>query len=353
MKALLLSGYAAVSHRHWARGLLREFSDVDWTLLELPARHFQWRVRGNPLIWLSEQAELLADDYDLVLATSMVDLATLIGLFPSLARAHKVVYFHENQFAFPRSPNQQLRPEPLMVNLYAVLAADRVAFNSAYNRDSFVAGVSDFLSRMPDKLALAPRLEQLGADSLILPVPLDDLPTTAGTARSRHGARIVWNHRWEYDKNPETFFAALATLSERGIDFEVAVMGQQFRQRPPVFDEARGWLGERVVCWGEQPGEAYRAMLDSASIVVSTTHHEFQGLAVMEAVQRGCLPLVPDRLCFPEFYPDACRYAGSQAALEARLAQWLTEPTSRPVLPDVLAWQWPTWREGYREMLGA
>ncbi|MDW5377989.1 DUF3524 domain-containing protein [Halomonas sp. HP20-15] len=353
MKALLLSGYAAVSHRHWTRGLLREFPDIDWTLLELPPRHFQWRVRGNPLIWLSERANLLAEPYDLVLATSMVDLATLIGLFPTLARAHKVVYFHENQFAFPRSPNQPLRPEPLMVNLYAALAADRVAFNSAYNRDSFVAGVSDFLSRMPDKPAIGPRLDRLAAQAQVLPVPLDEPPlSSARAAASRHARRIVWNHRWEYDKNPETFFAALATLSERGIDFEVAVMGQQFRQRPPVFDEAREWLGERVVCWGEQPVEAYRAMLDSASIVVSTTHHEFQGLAIMEAVQRGCLPLVPDRLCFPQFYPEACRYAGSQVALEARLAQWLSEPASRPALPDARVWQWPAWRDAYRRLLG-
>ena len=42
--------------------------------------------------------------------------------------------------------------------------------------------------------------------------------------------------------------------------------------------------------------------------MLSTTLHEFQGLAVLEAVASGCIPLVPDRLAYPEFIPDDCRY---------------------------------------------
>ena len=33
---------------------------------------------------------------------------------------------------------------------------------------------------------------------------------------------ILWNHRWEYDKNPETFFKVLFNLHKKGIDFRVA-----------------------------------------------------------------------------------------------------------------------------------
>lgn len=348
MKALLLSAYAAVSHRQWASGLQAQFPEIDWHVLELPPRHFQWRVRGNPLTWLVEADDMLDQSYDLVLATSMVDLATLIGLCPSLARARKVVYFHENQFAFPLAEGQTLRPEPLMVNLYSALAADVAVFNSAYNRDSLLEGARHFLARMPERLAVESRLTEIAEKSTILPVPLPERAPVS----PRQGNRLVWNHRWEYDKNPETFFAALERLAERGIDFEVAVMGQQFRRCPPIFDAAHERLGERVVCWGEQPGAAYREMLEASDIVVSTTHHEFQGLAIMEAATHGCLPLVPDRLCFPEYYPAACRYAGDRAALEARLAEWLIRPERRPALPDARAWQWPAWRDGYRDVLG-
>ncbi|OLO10616.1 glycosyl transferase family 1 [Chromohalobacter japonicus] len=347
MKALLLSAYAAMSHRHWADGLQQQFPEIDWRRLELPPRHFPWRIRGNPLTWLGQESNCLHEDYDLVVATSMVDLATLVGLCPSLARARKVVYFHENQFAYPLPKGQRIRAEPLMVNLYAALAADVVVFNSAYNRDSLLRGARDFLKRMPERLPLDSVLSRVADKAVVLPVPLsEEAPKPA-----RSGRRILWNHRWEYDKNPEAFFAALQALAGRGIDFEVAVMGQQFRDQPPVFEVARAWLGERVVCWGEQPSDVYRDMLDSADIVVSTTDHEFQGLSVMEAVTQGCIPLVPDRLCFPEYYASAYRYAGDQTTLEATLAQWLTDPASRPTLPDARAWQWPAWREAYREVL--
>ncbi len=30
---------------------------------------------------------------------------------------------------------------------------------------------------------------------------------------------ILWNHRWEYDKNPELFFSVLEKLKNSGIDF--------------------------------------------------------------------------------------------------------------------------------------
>ena len=70
--------------------------------------------RGNPLSWaVSERAEL-ERDYDLVVATSMVDLATLKGLVPSLANTPSVVYFHENQFAYPLSAEQHNSIEPQM-----------------------------------------------------------------------------------------------------------------------------------------------------------------------------------------------------------------------------------------------
>ncbi|HAC26289.1 MAG TPA: DUF3524 domain-containing protein, partial [Marinobacter hydrocarbonoclasticus] len=44
---------------------------------------FQWRIRGNPVSWLHQPG--LDESWDLVIATSMVDLATLRGLHPRIA----------------------------------------------------------------------------------------------------------------------------------------------------------------------------------------------------------------------------------------------------------------------------
>jgi hypothetical protein len=88
-EAWLLSAYRAGSHAAWADWLLASQGQWRWQRLERPGRFFAWRIRGNPLSWLDQ---LPASVPDLIVATSMVDLATLKGLFPRLARA-PVIYF--------------------------------------------------------------------------------------------------------------------------------------------------------------------------------------------------------------------------------------------------------------------
>ena len=47
--------------------------------------------------------------------------------------------------------------------------------------------------------------------------------------------------------------------------------------------------------WGTVTGrQNYYRLLERADVVLSTALHEFQGVAVMEAVARGCQPLVPE-----------------------------------------------------------
>ena len=77
----LLSAYKADSHGAWADWLVSTFPEIRWFRLELPGRFFQWRIRGNPLSWLDS---LPAEIPDLILATSMVDVATIRGLHPRL-----------------------------------------------------------------------------------------------------------------------------------------------------------------------------------------------------------------------------------------------------------------------------
>ena len=86
------------------------FPAFSWRSLTLPPRHFAWRVRGNPLYWGLEERTVLESDYDALVATSMVDLCTLRGLVPALTRLPTLLYFHENQFAYPRGRG---RHEPL------------------------------------------------------------------------------------------------------------------------------------------------------------------------------------------------------------------------------------------------
>ena len=307
MRILLLSAYDAHSHRRWRQGLVAAFPDWQWTVLTLPPRNFLWRVRGNSLSWAFAQRETLEQPYDLLIATSMTDLSTLKGLVPALAHVPSIVYCHENQFAYP-DRRGKLRNEPVFVGLYATLAADRVIFNSDYNRQTFLDGTLTLLNKMPD--AVPPGvIEHIAGKSCVIPVPLEQHWFTDISRPDAGPLTIVWNHRWEYDKAPERMFAALLKLQEDGVDFRVHVVGQQFREQPPVFAEMRPLLESHIGEWGMvESGADYQKLLQESHVVLSTTLHEFQGLAVLEAVASGCIPLVPDRLVYPEFIPDEYRY---------------------------------------------
>ena len=116
-------------------------------------------------------------------------------------------------------------------------------------------------------------------------------------ARSDQPPLILWNHRWEYDKNPEEFFRALFALQEQGIEFELAVLGESYKKHPPIFSEAKTRLAEQIVHWGYAESFAeYAKWLWRADILPVTSIHDFFGISVVEAIYCGCTPLLPKRL---------------------------------------------------------
>lgn len=344
----LLSAYRADSHAAWSDWLLATQTDFEWRLLELPGRHFAWRIRGNPLSWLNALPD---ETPDLVVASSMVDLATLKGLNPRLSHVPTLYYFHENQFAYPAGKNQLRSLEPKMVQLYAALAADRLVFNSAFNRDSFLAGVDGLLKAMPDAVPEGV-VERLSRQSTICPVAIEPV---RGAGQRRHDPKIIlWNHRWEHDKQPSLFTDAMLALADSGVPFRLALLGRRPGQGPEALVRLREALPDRIAVDGMLPRASYRDWLAHASIAVSTSAHEFQGLSMLEAASAGARPLVPDALCYPELYPAPYRYsAGCLDALVARLTAWITEELPAPV--DVSPWYSqrliPGWNALLRELL--
>jgi len=360
MRVLLLSAYDAHSHRRWREGLVAAFPEWEWTVLTLPPRNFAWRIRGNSLSWAFGERALLEQPRDLLVATSMTDLATLRGLVPALARLPTLVYCHENQFAYPEGRQQPGRVESMMVNLYTLLAADRVVFNSAWNRGSCLDGIRKLLKKLPDAVPTGV-VAHIAEKSRVLPVPLEAgwFATERTAASGAEPLTLVWNHRWEYDKAPERLLAALLQLQQAGMDFRVHVLGQQFREQPAAFADMRSRLAGHISSWGMVAAvEDYRRILQSSHVVLSTALHEFQGLAVLEAVASGCVPLVPDRLAYADFFTAPYRYPShvdeperEGASIASRIWQWCE--AGLPPVPDLSGLSWVQQKSAYAAELGA
>ena len=316
----IMSAYRSESHASWARWLEREAMEcnLNFRLFELPGRYFRWRIRGNPLSWLAEVQDALTTEVpDHILATSMVDISTLKGLHPSLAHVPVTLYFHENQFAYPVGEGQHSSIDPQMVQLYGALSANECWFNSSYNRDSFLQGMDALLRKMPDHVP-DNIVERIADKCRIVPVPVDPLERRQG-ASSR--PLILWNHRWEYDKRPDRFLELLDRLESDGVEFELALLGPRAQKVPKALLDIRSRHASRIIADGMVPRAEYEALLRSARVVISTADHEFQGLAMIEAVSAGASPVVPDALCYREQYPEQHRYPSGDMSAAAALVK--------------------------------
>ena len=345
MKILLLSAYNSHSHNYWSHLLMDKLSGYDWTFLSLPPRKFYWRIRGNGISWYGNNRDVFMRDYDVILATSMVDLASIVGLFPHLGKVHKVIYFHENQFDYPLSAQAtQPSTDLMMVNLYSALCADRVVFNSEYNRNSFFSGATKLLKGIDDFSPISV-LDDIRIKSTLLAVPIanreDRIEETIPSS-------IIWNHRWEYDKNPEDFYKALKILKNKGVDFKLIMMGLQFRNSPDIFNNIKETFKEQILCWGQQEEKDYIKWLKKGQVIVSTAIHEFQGLAIMAGVQMGAIPIVPSRLSYPQWFSKEYLYGSTPEELADRIERCFK--ASLPV-PDISSVTWESLKDGYIKML--
>ena len=342
----LLSAYRSDSHAYWVDGLLRNHPEFDWRVFELPGRHFAWRIRSNPLSWLDEiHAALRRHVPNLILASSMVDLATLKGLHPHLADVTSLYYFHENQLAYPIMPGQVESIEPAMVQIYGALAADQLLFNSRYNQTSFLNGIDCLARRLPDGVPdrLATRLEK---NCRVLPVAVEPLKAES----NRNPNLILWNHRWEHDKQPDVFAEAMIELASTDRRVELALLGPRPKRPHPALRRLVDTLGDQIVVNDFLERSDYETWLGRVGVVVSTAIHEFQGISLLEAVSAGAWPVVPDALCYAEQYPDACRYQPqSRPDLIAALRLALNRPDR--ALPDISPWLASTMQPKWADLL--
>ena len=307
MRIWILEPYYTGSHRTWADGY-RRHSRHEIELHTLDGHFWKWRMHGAAITF-ARQLSRRQERPDLLLATDMLNLPYFLALTRrSLAGIPVVLYLHENQLTYPFPPGEKRDLHYGFINYASALAADRVLFNSHHHFEEFFDELPRLLKHFPDHNNLG-TVEEIREKSAVLPVGcdlsrfdgyrLDDEDLCSSVPL------ILWNHRWEYDKDPETFFGALYRLADEGYSFRLAIAGESFRRVPREFEEAKERLGDRMVHCGYAEGvEAYARLLWRSHVVISTAIHEFFGIAVVEAIYCGCYPLLPNRLTYPEILPQ-------------------------------------------------
>ena len=314
MKILIIEPYFTGSHADWVRGY-KKFSRHDVQILSLSGQFWKWRMHGGA-VTLAQK--FLQSDFlpNFVLATDMLDLTTFLAL--TREKTHSIptaIYFHENQICYPWSPDdrdvRQNRDRHYgFINYASALAADAIFFNSQFHQTAFFEELPRMLKHLPDHRGLE-NVEKLKNKSQVLHLGLDLARFDKFRVNEKPDKPLIlWNHRWEYDKNPTDFFNALYVLHSEGLEFEVVVLGENFSQNPIEFDIARDKLGYKIIQFGyAETFEDYARWLWRSDIIPVTSRQDFFGASTVEAIYCGCFPILPNRLSFPEIfsiqqYPD-------------------------------------------------
>ena len=323
LRIAALEPYAARSHAQFLDGLARH-SAHELVALTLPPRCWNWRMRTASLHY----ARVLEDSgpWDLLFASDYLNLAELQALLPE--RLPAIVYFHENQATYPLRDGQRRDVHHILTHLHSGLAAGAVLFNSEFHRRELERALAELASVVPD-IDLTPDVRAFAARSSVLPLGTD-LP--AGEPRGAPGDGgppiVLWNHRWEYDKDPDAMVDALVSLRERDTPFRLRLLGERFREVPPAFERLERELTGHLISAEFAPTrDAYIAAVCNCQVVLSTSRHEFFGLGTLEALRLGLWPVLPDDLAYPELLGDGdpepflyARDAGPVPHLERALA---------------------------------
>lgn len=331
MKIALLEPYNTDSHQKWTKGLLEHGLD-EIMVFQLPGSHWKWRMHGAA-ITLYKRLSASGFVPDIVLTSDMLDLALLRSLFHRDGKdAIFIHYFHENQLTYPwhdNDPDIRLKRDRhySFINYSSALVADHVVFNSNYHKDAFNSTIESFLNAFPDHQNTETAENISSKSSVICPGIDFNVLDAFREETANNTPLLLWNHRWEYDKNPNDFFQALEIISAEGISFQLAVCGRDFPDSPKIFSQAKEKLKSHIVHWGFcSTEEEYIRLLWKADILPVTSMQDFFGYSVVEAMYCGAYPLLPERLVFPEHVEDKKHFYNHQDEFLQKLRNVLKEP---------------------------
>lgn len=308
LKILALEPYYGGSHKAfldtWIAG-----SRHDWNLLTLPPTKWKWRMMHSAVTFaesLKSPNQQMTKSPDIIFATDMLDLAKFKGLISAkFANIPTVAYFHENQLTYPTEYTKERDRHFALSNITTALAADQVWFNSAFHRDEFIDAVAKFAKKAPDQKTDF-MAKQIKNKAKVVPQGIKEFPVRK-KPRKKGPVRVLWAHRWEFDKAPETFFKAVKILKRRrDCDFRISVLGGRINHTGnEIFRKAEKEFSDVIDHWGYvESYNQYCKILQKIDIAVSTSNHEFFGIGIAEAVSAGAFPVVPRRLAYPEILAE-------------------------------------------------
>ena len=310
LHVILVEPFFTGSHKQWAESY-QQYSQHNIDIISLKGRYWKWRMHGGALTLAK-----LFNDYvlnkglpDLILTTDMLNLPVFTS-FANVQNIPIISFFHENQLTYPWSTKDRDKEKKRdhhygFINYTTALRSQSVMFNSYFHKNSFLSALKKFLNQFPDYKNLS-NIDIIKNNSIVSYLGLDLKKFDQYAIQQNNDIPIIlWNHRWEYDKNPEDFFNCLNHIKSANIDFQLVILGEQFDTEMEIFTKARDIFKDEIIHLGYcNSFEDYAHWLWKSDIIPVTTNQEFFGASIMEAVYCNVYPLLPVRLTYPELFDN-------------------------------------------------
>ena len=308
MNILALEPFLGGSHKSFIEGL-KKYSRNRVIPLTMSDKFWRWRLHGGA-VTLADRSNEITDDIDLLLVSSMTNFPAFVALTnPRFAHIPSVMYMHENQLTIPMPEGKERDNTFCYINYLSMLSVDRLIFSSQFHYDSLMLELPRFLKTLPDHQNL-PSIDKIAEKSEVVHPGLHLKPHLEfDKYRSRNPKPVIlWNQRWEHDRNPAMFFRIMDRLDDSGCVFDLILAGDQTQERPKELEKIWKRYGDRILHYGYVDNfEKYSQLLHKSDIVISTSTYEFFCTAVMEAIYCGCHPMLPAGLTYTELVPEHLR----------------------------------------------
>lgn len=357
LKIALLSPFHGGSHKQWAENLIAH-STHDIELYSMPGVYWKWRMHASSIHFSKMLKNYNYPEYDIFLTTDMMDQNAFRGLLhPHYQHSKFVLYFHENQLTYPWSEKD---PDPALdrdrhyafINYISALGADHILFNSSFHKDEFTTALETFLFRFPDYKNLD-SIPIIRSKSQVI-YPGISIQQESYSSRPVNKIPIIlWNHRWEYDKNPDGFYNALQYLRHHKATFHLILLGDSFTQSPPAYEKIKQHFSQQIIFQGfVHDRSEYFELISKSDVLPVFNIQEFFGISTLEAIASGVFPLLPNRLVYPEHIPAAFheKYLyNNEEEINQRLLKWIQNPLSldREIWEISMQYRWETIIEKY------
>lgn len=305
MRILFVETFYKGSHKSWANQMKNTLDKVEIEFLTDDTSTWKEAMTSS----VQKLKIPNAKNYDLVIVSSMVNLVEFQRRF-KLGAPH-LIYFHENQIAYPWTKNGNNDKSELYskIQLKSALLADHLLFNSKYNLKTFCSNQ-----------------KELKLKSTILPLGINIDEILRHKVEKNESLTILWNHRWEYDKNPVFFFEILKRL-KKTVNFKLILTGESpGHVQNKIFTDAKAFFEDDIIHFGyAETEENYYKLLWQSHLSIVTSNHDFFGLSVCESVLCEVYTLLPNRLAYPEHFLKHDNFYDSKEELYQKIEVFLKQ----------------------------